>query len=246
MFMARKRSRKREKKVVEEKVSKPRIDKKLIIGALIILAIVGGKYLSSQSGKAEVKPVDTLIPQSSDVGLYETLNRPSTHEPGKVKIIEFMSFYCHQCYNFNSLKPELEEKYRGKLEIELLPIYWGEGSIKPGEAYLIAKDLGFGAEMKDAIFNANTVEKRDIGNEDVLISLARGIGLGDEFMAKLRSGAAEARANENLQLAGTYRVEETPTLIIDGNLKVTPHETGDSVAKMTENLDEIIKEILKE
>jgi len=243
--MARKRSRRHKQTETEKKVSKPMVDKKLIIGALIILAIVGGKYLFGQSEKAEVNPLETPTAQSSVIGLYETLNQPSTHEPGKVKITEFMSFYCHQCYSFNGLKPELESKYAGKFEIELLPIYWGEGSIKPGVAYLIAKDLGKGEEMKDAIFNANFVEKRDIGSEDVLIGLARGIGLGDEFAVKLRSDEAEARAKENLRLAGTYRVEETPTLIVDGNLKVSPHETGDSVSRMTENLDEIIKEILE-
>lgn len=195
-----------------------------------------------------VEPSDTITitsEQAEVIGLYKTLNRPTTHEPGKVKLKEFFSFYCDNCYEFNDMMHELEGKYAGKVEVELVPIYWGDGSIKPGEAYIIAESLGFGTEMADAIFEAQFIGGQDIGNEDVLIKLAKEIGLGDEFATKLKSGEAEAMAKENLRLAGVYEVEETPTLIVDDKLRVSPHETGDNVFTMAENLDIIIEAFLE-
>jgi hypothetical protein len=39
-------------------------------------------------------------------------------------------------------------------------------------------------------------------------------------------------------------VEETPTLIINGNIMVNPHPTGDDVFAMAQNLDVIIQKLL--
>ena len=226
----RKRKMEKIKKAEEKKAAKAKTNQKLIIGPLIVLAIIGGIYLFGGSDNIEVADtsITTLASEQAEViEIYKTLNRPSTHEPGKVKIQEFMSFYCDHCYTFIGLMDQLEGKYPGKVEVELRPIYWGDGSSKPGEAYIIAESLGVGDEMADALFRAVFAGRLDVGNEDVIIELAEGIGLGDEFATKLRSGEGEARAKENLRLSDVYEIQETPTLIVDGNLKITPHEPGD-------------------
>ncbi len=240
----RKRKMERIKKAKEKKAARAKTNQKLIIGPLIVLAIIGGIYLFGGSDNievAETSPTTMTSEQAEVIGMYKTLNRPSTHEPGKVKIQEFMSFYCDHCYTLIGLMDQLEGKYAGKVEVELRPIYWGDGSSKPGEAYIIAESLGYGHEMRDALFTAVFVGGRDVGNEDTLIDLAKGVGMGDEFAAKLKSGEGESLAKENLRLSGVYEIQETPTLIVDGNLKITPHETGDDVVLMAGNLDRIIQ-----
>lgn len=244
--MAKGRPRNRKKDKTGKKAAKSPVNQKLIAGVLIALALVGGIYLFNQSKNKGAENSGTVANVSGTSGPYGVLNQPSTHEPGKVKIIEFISFYCGHCYQFNGMKPALEDKYGDRLKIETRPIVWGAQSMKSVEAYIIAEQLGKGSQMGDALFNANFVDKRDIGDEKVLIKLADDIGLGSDFVLKLKSGDAKPLAEENIRLAGVYGVEETPTLIVDGNIKITPHETGDDVVKMAKSLDKMIGEILEQ
>ncbi len=49
----------------------------------------------------------------------------------------------------------------------------------------------------------------------------------------------------SLALARHYETNETPTVIINETLKVTPSISGGSVDKMTDNLEVIFNSILK-
>ncbi|MDP7552944.1 MAG: disulfide bond formation protein DsbA, partial [Nitrospinaceae bacterium] len=62
--------------------------------------------------------------------------------------------------------------------------------------------------------------------------------------AGMKSKAIEAKLNKSLALAKKYNANETPTLILNGVLKVAPSLSGGDVDKMTENLDLIIEDIL--
>jgi thiol:disulfide interchange protein DsbA len=233
--------KKRQKKA--KAVSKSSFGMKAAIAIGIILI---GFFLLTGGNEKPQEEVTT--PQGASkqlvLGLYPVLDKPSTQEPGKVKIVEFFSFYCDHCYRFNALKHQLESKYGDTLEFKLVPIVWGKQSIKTVEAYILAERYGKGREMADAMFKARFEKGLDIGDVNVLIALGRQIGLGEDFEKKLRSGAANREALSNIRLAQEYGVEETPTLIINGNIMVNPHPTGDDVFAMAQNLDVIIQRLL--
>jgi len=50
----------------------------------------------------------------------------------------------------------------------------------------------------------------------------------------------------NIQLSQTYFVDETPSIIVNNILKVTPHNTEDNIDLMAQNLDTIIGSIIKQ
>jgi hypothetical protein len=96
------------------------------------------------------------------VGIHEKLPGATYKFDGKaVEVIEYMSFYCHTCYDFERSIPVIKGNFPKKIKWITIPIYWGEhGSPKPGEAYLIAIDMGKGEAMKKALFNAQMVQKK--------------------------------------------------------------------------------------
>lgn len=174
-------------------------------------------------------------------GNFVKLNKPSTYEAGKVKMMEFFKFNCGHCYEFHQMLPELEKKY--DLEITYIPMLWlsmDEALIKSNEAYILAEKMGKGNEMKDALFKAYFVDRMDITSIAVLEDIGRDIGLGEDFVTALRSGDARKEAEEYIKLAESYQVYETPTIIINGNLKITPSLTYGNVERMVNNLDIII------
>ncbi len=163
-----------------------------------------------------------------------------------VEIIEFLSFSCGTCYNFERQVPIIKGNFPNKINWKIVPIYWGRhGSSRSGEAYLLAEEAGKGEEMKRALFNAKMVEKLDIGDFDVLENLAVKIGMGFDFSRKLRSGAKARESRQGIRMAGQYGVNGTPTLVIAGNIVTSPHSMNHDLDEFRTNVIAILKSIFK-
>ncbi|HDZ84442.1 MAG TPA: hypothetical protein ENH45_04405, partial [Nitrospirae bacterium] len=117
-------------------------------------------------------------------------------------------------------------------------------SPKPGEAYLIAKDAGKGEEMKKAIFKALFIEEKDIGKVEVLEELGLKLGLGFDFSHKLRTGEKAGEVGKAILMTKKYGIDETPTLIIAGNLKTTPSMLEHNIGNLRDNTITILKSLL--
>jgi thiol:disulfide interchange protein DsbA len=179
-------------------------------------------------------------------GTYATVPGQQFKYDGEtVEVLEFISFYCDHCYQFEKAIPVIKGNFPKKIKWKIVPIYWGNGSSKPGEAYFLARDAGKGDQMKRALFRANFIERKDIGNVEVLESIAAKIGMGFDFSRKLRTGEKAEEATRALQMARTYGIDETPTLVIAGNILTNSHATGHGIEEFRDNVITIIKSILK-
>jgi thiol:disulfide interchange protein DsbA len=219
-------------------------NKNLIYAAIAVVAVIIIALIWSFSGPSPEMPEEKL-PTS---GKYSKINEPSTYEPGKVKIIEYFKFNCGHCYSLNQRMSELEEKYGDQIEVSYRPMLWVTNSAdqelrKSNEAYIIANRMGKGDEMKKALFEALFLDKKDLSDVAVLKDIASSIGLGDDFAAALDNGDGSDEAQEYINLAQPL-VFETPTIIINGNLMVTPSLTGGEFNQMVDNLDTIIGSLL--
>lgn len=215
-------------------------NKKIVIGIAILAVIIFGYSLGQQenaTNSLDIKKID---------GEYTLLPVNSAPFTGKVVLTVFESFYCDHCYALDQKMPAILEKYGEQVQIIYKPMVWSGQPTKSVEAYIIAEQLGKEKEMGDALFKANFIERKDISDINELKRIAAGIGLGEEFNSNLENGAAMEQAQANLQLSQTYRVDETPSIVVNGILKVTPHDTEDNIDLMAQNLDTIIDSILKQ
>ena len=179
-------------------------------------------------------------------GKYLELSSHDFSFDGKtVEISEFISFYCGHCYSFQRWIPVVRGNFPGKVRWKTMPIYWGKGSSKPGEAFLIAEESGKGEEMKAAIFHANFVQRLDIGKVELLEKLAGDIGLGFDFSMKLRGGDKEKEAREALQMATAYGISSTPSVVIAGNILTSPTMTNGDIPAFARNVTSILTGIFK-
>ncbi len=161
------------------------------------------------------------------VAIYSSSN-PATekqsdifqHEPGKVKVVEFMKFDCIHCYNLNKEMPRILEKYGGNVSITYIPIVFRGQSTKSIEAYIIAERMGKAEEMGDALFKAKFVDNIDVMESTIALeNVALSVGLGADFSSKLeRNETIEKAAQSNLALMTKYNVQGTPTIYINGKL----------------------------
>ncbi len=238
---------KKKQKIPEKKASMKWVYIGLVV--LVIAAIAVYTYSGSTSDNTDPPSSIDVKAKVPTAGKFGTMNKPGIYEPGKVKITEFLRFNCGHCYTLNSQLPALKKKYGDKIEITYKPMLWksmkGDPALtKSNEAYILANRTGKGEEMKDAIFKALWVENRDITSELQLGDIGKSVGLGDEFVTALKNGDAKAEADKNIADSVSFQVDETPTIIINGNFKVTPSMTNEDVTQMVNNMDTIINSLL--
>ncbi len=179
-------------------------------------------------------------------GVYDRMDNVKFSFDGKqVEVMEFLSFYCMHCYHFEKAVPVIKGNFPKKVKWTTVPIYWGKGSPKPGEAYFLAEEAGKGEEMKKALFQAAIVDKRDIGNIEALDDIGMKIGMGFDYSRRLRTGEKAKEVGEAILKSKAYGIEETPSLIIAGNLKTSPGMFKGNTDLMRENVIIMLKSIFR-
>jgi protein dithiol oxidoreductase (disulfide-forming) len=172
-------------------------------------------------------------------GKFTELNEPSTHSPGKVKLTEFADFYCPHCHLFEqTVLPVLEKEFGNRLDVMMVGFPVIPGKLPTAfDMYEQAKTMGKGPEMKRVLFR--TIHKDRLHLLDRLIreTLIKEVGLDvPAFESGLASGKPARAVEEGKKWGQRVNVQQTPTVVLDGNIKV---ESLDP-----ENLKTIIRSIL--
>lgn len=212
--------KKRAKREQPEKPKGKRLDSRLIVIGVVLLAVALFAFKGAGGKDSPAKPSPARA--AGEYTLFK--NTPSTHEPGQVQMIVFFDFYCPHCHDFDTgLLPQIQAKYGERLKVTHVgyPIF-GAKAVNPLRAYELAKDYGRGEEMKVAIFNAYHLQKKEISNTAVLASIAGEIGLDPEqFKRSLDGGAKNEAVQRNIALGESYSISQTPLVVLDGQYVVT-------------------------
>ncbi len=174
-------------------------------------------------------------------GKYELLKEPSTHQAGKVKLTEFADFYCPHCHVFEqTLAPLIEKEFSGKVEIDMVGFPVIGGKLPTAfEMYEQARAMGKGVEMKKVLFRAIHKDRLHILDKVIRETLIKEVGLDPvPFEAGLASGKPAEALQAGRKLGERVKVESTPTVVLDGNIKVAGENLN------PENLKTVIASIL--
>jgi predicted DsbA family dithiol-disulfide isomerase len=173
-------------------------------------------------------------------GSYLFVRRaPEEAQLNRVAMTVFEDFMCPACYHaVTNVFPQIKEKYGDRLDTHFLgfPFVHQESRLA-ARAYVIAKELGFGEEMQKALFLAHFEQQIDIASKEGLAKVADSIGLAPDVLLKeLDGNGGDAELDRILQQANSYQIDGTPTVILDGWIKVN------DVSQ--ENLEKILTGIL--
>ena len=177
-------------------------------------------------------------------GKYELLNdEPSTHQRGKVKVIEFADFYCPHCHHFEETGvPMLLKEFGDKVDVTMVGFPVIQGKLPTAfDMYEQAKAMGKGNEMKAVLFRTIHKDKMSgVLDRSIRSLLIREVGLDIAvFEAGLESGKPARAFEEGRRWGERIKVSSTPSILIDGNIKV------DGVNMTPENVVMIIRSILE-
>ena len=199
----------------------------LVMGAAVLL----NEPLSALAANPELK------------GRFELLkDEPSTHQRGKVKIIEFADFYCPHCHRFDETGiPLLVKEFGNKIEVTMVGFPVIPGKLPTAfHMYEQAKVMGKGDEMKTVLFRTIHTDKfGGVLDRSIRSLLIREVGLDVAvFEAGIESGKPAKALEDGERWAKRINVSSTPSLLLDGNIKI------DGVNMTPENAITVIRSIL--
>lgn len=200
-----------------------------MMGAVIMSAVVLADGISVQAASPNLK------------GQFEILkDEPSTHQPGKVKLVEFADFYCPHCHHFDGEGLAiLEKEFGSKLETTMVGFPVIRGKLPtPFDMYEQAKIMGKGNEMKKVLFRTIHQDKvTGVLDRSLRELLIREVGLDPKaFEDGMASGKPAQLFEDGRKWGERIKLQQTPTLLLDGNIKVEKIDP--------ENLKLVIQSIL--
>jgi thiol:disulfide interchange protein DsbA len=169
--------------------------------------------------------------------------RPTALPPGKVEVTEIFSYACPACNVFQPTMHKLKQSLPANAVLDYMPASFNTAEDWPmfQLAYLTAQMLGVDQQTHEAMFDA--VWKS--GGELSVLDASRGLksrmpsiedaakfynqkaGVAiDKFLATAKSFAVDVKVRSTEDLLRAYRVDRTPTIIVNGKYRLFVESAG--------------------
>ncbi len=142
--------------------------------------------------------------------------------PGRIEVLEFFSYGCVHCANFNPLIAAWEHALPADVAFRRVPVTFGRAAWRNlARLYYTLDSLGELARLDQAVFDAIHTQREPLNSDAEITAWAARNGIDAQRFAAVFDGfAMQGRIARADQLARDYRVESVPLLTIDGRYAV--------------------------
>ncbi len=152
---------------------------------------------------------------------YQLIENPRRIRSDKIEVIEFFSYACVHCYNFD---PDLEdwvEEQGDKIEFVRMPVVSSDTWRILARNYYAMEKLGITDQYHMPFFREIHEARQNINNPARLESYFDGVGVDvDEYNQAYGSADVTSQINRADQMARRLRVASVPTVVIQGKYLV--------------------------
>src|SRR5882672_4106931 len=193
---------------------------------------------------AESAPAGSTATWTGGVNYFLiTPAHPTSLPPGKVEVTEVFSYACPACNIFVPTIHKLKASLPPNAVLDYLPASFNAAEDWPmfQLAYLTAQTLGVADQTHDAMFNAvwqtgelavidpatQRIKSHVPTIEDAAQFYKAKAGVPvDKFLAAAKSFSVDVKVRAAENLVQAYRVEQTPTMIVNGKYRLTTSSAG--------------------
>ena len=192
--------------------------------ALRALVFIG----AAAFGAAAVTAQQAAAPPFEAGKHYTVLSpaQPTSTDAGKVEVAEVFMFGCGGCFGF---EPHIQRWLGRKadyINFIRVPAPWNPPAILHARAYYTAEALGKADEIDSDFFNEIHVNRNGLDSEAKLAEFFAKHGVDEAaFKSTFNSFAVNAKLKRAEELVKRYRVQSTPTVIVNGK-----YSTGGQMA----------------
>ena len=185
--------------------------------ALRALALVG----AAAFGAAEVTAQQAAAPPFEAGKHYTVISpaQPTSTDPGKVEVAEVFMFGCPACFSFEPRHPGAGSSSKADyINFVRIPAPWNPSRAPMhARAYYTAEALGKLDEIDGPFFNEIHTNRNLLETEAKLAAFFAKHGVDEAtFKSTFNSFAVNAKVKRAEELVRRYRVQSTPTVIVNG------------------------------
>lgn len=168
------------------------------------------------------------------VGKDYTLISPvqPTEDAGKIEVIEFFSYGCPHCAEFNPLVVAWAAKLPGDVVFKKVPITFGRAAwANTSRLYYTLDITGDLARLESEVFKAIHVERVNLFDERTLNEWVAKKGVdAKKFADTFKSFGVNSKVSRADQMAQAFRIQGVPALAIDGKFMVGGQSFNEQLA----------------
>ncbi len=195
--------------------------KKQMFSILLGLSVLTPSFASTNAPINKVTVDQTFIPvEGKEYSLLETpLQNAET-------IIEFFSFNCHSCYNYQyvyQIPTQLHQKLKNSETYRYVNI---DGLLNAGtitQAWAMGEEMKKQNEVINEMYYGLQTKKNIKGADDIKSLFMHQFNLTeDQFFDLWDSKAVTQNKEAQLELAKQAKITKTPTFIVKGKYRIEP------------------------
>jgi protein dithiol oxidoreductase (disulfide-forming) len=179
---------------------------------------------------------------------YRMLPSPQpTADPKKIEVIEFFSYSCPHCAEF---EPHLQNWLKRKpkdVEFKEVPMVFGRDNWKAtAKLYYALEALGVVDKYQGKVYDAIHKQSKDLGSDASVKQWAKDAGIDPaKFEQVYDSFGIDAKVQRSTVIGRTYGVQFTPSMAINGKYYTGPSMGAPQGAppdydRFFKNVDELI------
>ncbi len=166
---------------------------------------------------------------------YTLLQPAQPTSTKKIEVLEFFFYGCSHCYHLHTPLSAWEKTMPKDVELVFVPTMFRD-SMEPMARTLYAlEDIGQRPQVHEALYKAWNVDNIDLSDEAKITDFVAKQGVDRaKFKAAYNSFAMQSKVTRAKQMVRSYKIEGTPTLIVDGKYVISGKQPDDTVAALKE------------
>lgn len=154
---------------------------------------------------------------------FVVLNPPvSTDDAAKIEVVEFFSYGCPHCADFNPLLNLWAAKLPADVVLKKVPVSFGRAAWGNAAKLFYALEItGDLKRLESDVFKAIHQERTNLFDEKTIVSWvsARGVDR-KKFTDAFGSFGVQSKVRRGDQMAAAYKIEGVPAMAVDGKFLV--------------------------
>jgi thiol:disulfide interchange protein DsbA len=160
---------------------------------------------------------------------YQRLSptQPTSSSPDQVEVAEFFMYSCVHCYNFEPYVQQWLTRKPAYINFIRVPTVWNPLVRLHGQAFYAAEALGKGAEMHTPFFREMHVTGNLLQTQEDIAEFFSRFDVDEQaFEGAFNSFAVHTKVQRADELTRRYRVEATPSVVVNGKYVTTASMAG--------------------
>lgn len=184
---------------------------KMIVGAIAILVIGILGYLTT------LVVTETSVDEFIEGEHYTLIEDPRRIRGDKIEVMEFFSYGCIHCYNFDDEVKSWASKHTDTVSLVQTPAVANELWRSYGRAFYAMEDLGLLEDNHTLMFRQIHDVRRNLQTpQDFAEVLATGNISEAQFIRAFTAATTEQKLARADQLARRFRVSTVPSIVVQG------------------------------